>query len=103
VALMMNRHVDFETINQAAMQALPVLLARWLPDGRRRGGEWVARNPTRNDRKPGSFAVNLRTGRWGDFATRDKGGDVVALYAYLRGIRQGDAARELAQMLQVRS
>lgn len=94
--------LDFATVNHAAMQALPVLLARWLPDGRRHGCEWVARNPTRNDRKPGSFSVNLRTGKWGDFAARDKGGDPVSLYAYLRGIRQGDAARELARLLAVK-
>jgi hypothetical protein len=93
--------LDFQNINHAAMQALPILLARWLPDGKRSGCEWVARNPTRNDRKPGSFSVNLRTGKWGDFAAGDKGGDPIALYAYLRGIRQGDAARELAQLLRV--
>jgi hypothetical protein len=93
---------DFDRVNHAAMQALPILLRRWLPDGKRRGCEWVARNPTRNDRRPGSFKINLRTGRWGDFAAGDKGGDVIALYAYLRGIRQTDAARELARLLQVK-
>jgi hypothetical protein len=98
----MAARIDFVAVNQAAMQALPVLLARWLPDGRRRGCEWIALNPTRNDRKPGSFCVNLRTGKWADFAAGDKGGDVIALYAYLRNIRQGDAARELARLLQVR-
>jgi hypothetical protein len=93
--------LDFDRINQAALCALPVLLCRWLPDGKQRGHEWVARNPTRNDRTLGSFSVNLVTGRWADFAAGDKGGDIVALYAYLRGIRQGDAARELAQLLGV--
>jgi hypothetical protein len=94
--------IDFQSINDAAMSALPVLLHRWLPDGKRRGAEWVARNPTRNDRTPGSFSVNLRTGKWADFAAGDRGGDVVGLYAYLRGIRPGVAARELAQLLQVK-
>jgi hypothetical protein len=56
----------------------------------------------RNDRRPGSFGVNLRTGKWGDFAAGDKGGDVVSLYAYLRNIGQGDAARELASILRIR-
>jgi hypothetical protein len=95
--------IDFQVVNHAAIQALPVLVYRWLPDGKRRGAEWVARNPTRNDRKPGSFKINLRTGQWADFAAGDKGGDVVGLYAYLRGIRPGAAARELAQLLQVKS
>lgn len=95
--------LDFRNVNQAAMQMLPILLARGLPDGKRCGSEWVARNPTRNDRKPGSFSVNLRTGRWADFATGDKGGDVISLYAYLRGIRQGEATRELAELLNMKS
>jgi hypothetical protein len=97
--------IDFDSINRVALGALPVLLARWLPDGKRRGSRWVARNPTRNDRTPGSFLVDVVTGQWGEFSSGSpaSGGDVVSLFAYLRGIRQGDAARELAQLLQVKS
>jgi hypothetical protein len=82
---------------------LPVLLRRWLPDGRQCGREYIARNPTRIDRHPGSFSINIMTGAWADFATGDKGGDVVSLFGYLRGIRHADAARELARLLQVPS
>ena len=53
----------------------------------------------RSDRRPGSFSVNTRTGRWADFATGDRGGDVVSLAAYLHGLRQAEAARKLADML----
>ena len=91
--------VDFARVNTAALAVLPALLARWLPDGRRQGVEWTARNPTRADRNPGSFRVNLRTGRWADFATLDAGGDVVSLAAYLFGLRQAEAARNLAEAL----
>jgi hypothetical protein len=42
---------------------------------------------------------NLRTGRWSDFATGDKGGDLVSLVAYLEGCSQPDAARLLGRML----
>ena len=66
--------IDFETINRAALAALPAILRRLLPDGRIIGGKWISRNPTRADRRPGSFKINLRTGRWADFATGDKGG-----------------------------
>ncbi len=62
------RFPDFAAINNAALRVLPALVARWLPDGRQQGYEWVARNPRRVDRRPGSFRVNLRTGRWADFA-----------------------------------
>ena len=41
----------------------------------------------------------LRTGQWADFAAGDKGGDVIALYAYLRNIRPGAAAREPSSRL----
>ncbi len=92
----------FAAVNAAAMRDLPALLARWLPDGRAEGREWTARNPRRSDRSPGSFRVNLRTGRWADFATGDKGGDPVSLAAYLHGLRQAEAAWRLAEMLGVR-
>ena len=95
-----NAAVDFDAINAAALACLPVLVERWLPDGRREGREWAARNPRRVDRRPGSFKVNLETGRWADFALSDaKGGDPVALLAYLRRCTQTEAARALARML----
>jgi hypothetical protein len=94
--------IDFARINSAALAVLPALLARWLPDGRlHQRKEWIARNPTRDDRRPGSFSINSRTGAWGDFATDDRGGDVISLLAYLRGIKQGEAARELASILRI--
>jgi hypothetical protein len=95
----MSAPIDFDRVNRAALAALPALLTRWLPDGRQMAGEWVARNPRRADRTPGSFKVNMRTGRWSDFATGDKGGDVVSLAAYLAGIGQAEAACELARAL----
>jgi len=93
--------IDFEAVNRAALDNLPALLGRWLPAGRLVGQEYVARNPTRQDRHPGSFKINTRTGRWSDFATGDKGGDVVSLAAYLGGVGQAEAARRLAEMLGV--
>lgn len=62
------------------------LVMAWLPDGRKNGEEWVARNPTRADGRPGSFSVNMTSFKWADFATDDKGGDLVSLYAYLHGL-----------------
>ena len=96
---LMAQQIDFDAINRAALASLPSLLARWLPDGVTRGAEYIARNPTRADKRPGSFKVNLRTGRWADFATGEKGGDVVSLAAYLDGSRQIEAARSLSRML----
>ncbi len=92
---------SFAEVNTAALSSLSALLARWLPDGTLRGQEYTARNPRRADRHAGSFSVNIRTGRWADFATGDAGGDVISLAAYLSGKKQGQAARELARMLGV--
>jgi putative DNA primase/helicase len=68
-----------------------------LPDGRLEREEWVATNPTRSDETPGSFKINIVTGRFSDFADPGRGGnDVVALWRYVR--QSGSmlqAAREL--------
>lgn len=91
--------IDFGKVNAAAISALPSLLDRWLPGGRREGREYVARNPRRADRTAGSFRINMTTGRWADFATGDTGGDPISLAAYLFDLSQFDAARRLAAML----
>ena len=70
-----------------------------LPNGRREGHEYLALNPRRRDRHPGSFKVNLRTGMWADFASNDKGSDPVSLVAFIEDCRQGEAALKLARML----
>lgn len=89
-------HEHFERLNATFLPQLPALVKQWLPAGRASGMEWTALNPRRHDRRPGSFRVNLRSGRWADFATGEGGGDPVSLYAYLfTGGRQGAAARAL--------
>jgi hypothetical protein len=91
--------VNFDHINRIALCSLPALLSRWLPGGRREGREYVALNPIRHDRHRGSFRINLNTGRWADFATGDRGGDVISLAAYLSHLSQIEAAERLADML----
>ena len=85
--------IDFQEVNQQAARQLSTLLHRFLPGGVVRGHEYIVRNPTRADRTPGSFKINLHTGRWSDFATNDSGGDVISLVAYVNRIGQLDAAR----------
>ncbi len=97
--------INWQAVNQAALAILPTLLGRWLPNGRRVAAEYIALNPTRNDHRAGSFQINIRNGRWIDFATGgsmrdcDKGGDPISLYAYIYGTGQAEAARELAAQL----
>lgn len=92
-------HALIQRIANSALVYIYNLLIDWLPDGTRKGKEYWAINPVRGDRKPGSFSINLHTGIWHDFASGDKGGDLVSLLAYLRGCRQIDAARIIAGQL----
>jgi hypothetical protein len=94
-------HIKFAAVNAVCLPRLPSLVAQWLPDGRMHGREWVALNPTRADRRAGSFRINIENGLWADFATDDRGGDPISLYAYLNRLSQAAAARELATSLGV--
>jgi putative DNA primase/helicase len=91
--------MDFDKINSAALSCFESLLCEWLPSGRRDGHEFVALNPTRSDRKAGSFRININSGVWADFATNDSGKDPVSLVAYLRGIKMGEAGRIISDRL----
>ena len=93
------RRIAFVRIARAALGCSDTIVQRWLPHGKRIGAEWVSRNPTRDDRRPGSFKVNLSTGAWADFATGDAGADLVSLAAYLFQLKQGEAALRVAHML----
>ena len=93
------RRIAFERINAIAMRHCEAILGQWLPGGRKRGGEYVVRNPKRNDQHVGNFSINLNSGRWADFATSDGGGDLISLAAYLFDLNQAQAAHRVAEML----
>ena len=97
----MSGRPNFTAVNHAALANAEAIVRRWLPDGHRCGSEWIARNPRRNDRHLGSFKVNLHSGKWADFATGEKGGDLISLAAWLFDLSQTQAAEELARMLGV--
>lgn len=98
---MKNKKINFKHISIVALRNAISVLQILLPDGRRHGEEWVARNPTRADIKAGSFKINIRTGQWSDFATSDRGGDLISLYAYLTNVSQVQAAKDLAEMFNI--
>ena len=95
----MTARINFDEVRALAQQHALALCRRVLPGGRVVGGEYEVRNPKRPDRTPGSFRVNLRTGRWADFATGDRGGDLIALVAWRFDVTQFEAARRLAALL----
>jgi hypothetical protein len=92
----MRHPIDFDGIKATALRSARQLLQELLPGGKFGGDEYVVRNPLRNDQHPGSFKINWKTGEWADFAIGKSGGDLISLVAYLRGISQVGAARELA-------
>lgn len=96
------RNPYFLNYRALATYLLPMsmtLLNEWLPGGSMWGSEYVARNPRRSDMSAGSFKVNIRTGRWCDFATGDAGGDLISLCAYLNNLSQHKAALLLIEKL----
>lgn len=90
-------NVCFDAINCSIMPMARTLVENWLSGGRYQGKEFFALNPTREDKTIGSFSVNVDTGAWLDRATGDSGGDLISLYAYLNGLSQYEAAKELQE------
>ena len=95
--------IDFDQVRIAAQRNALAICQRVLPGGRVVGREYEVRNPKRPDRMPGSFRVNLRTGRWADFATGDRGGDLISLVAWRFDVTQLEAARRLSDLLSLGS
>jgi hypothetical protein len=94
-----NARIDFETIRTVALRNAIEICELNLPGGRVVGAEYVVKNPKRADRHAGSFKVNIRTGRWADFATNERGGDLIALVAWRYDLSQSEAALRLASFL----
>lgn len=95
--------VDFARVASVARSHALAVCQRLLPGGRVVGGEYLALNPKRDDCSLGSFRVNLRTGRWADFANGERGGDLISLAAFLFDLSQAEAARRLADLLAIGS
>lgn len=91
----------FGRVTAAALPRARMLVETWLPDGRLVGEEYIARNPNREDRRPGSFKINVQTGLWADFAVPVGGCDLISLWAYLNNCSQMQAALRLAELLDI--
>jgi hypothetical protein len=91
-----NSRIDFETIRIVTLRNALDICQLTIPGGRVVGVEYVVKNPKRVDRRAGSFKINLRTGQWADFATNERGGDLIALVAWRYDVSQSEAARRLA-------
>jgi hypothetical protein len=63
-----------------------------LPRGKWKGREWIAINPTRNDKNLGSFCINCLNGKWKDFAVNIKGITLLEACFYI-GVARPEAKR----------
>ncbi|MES2959786.1 MAG: VapE domain-containing protein [Pseudomonadota bacterium] len=91
--------IDFASLAAALLERAGTLVPAWLPNGVERNGRWYIGD---FDGSPGESAnVNLDTGQWYDNAgsDEDRGGDLISLYARIRGLNNGQAARELMRDL----
>lgn len=86
--------IAFETLAAHLISRSVELLQQWFPNGRRIGREFCIGDLQGN---PGqSLKVNLDSGLWQDYATGQKGRDLIALYAAIHSLGQIDAAKALS-------
>jgi predicted P-loop ATPase len=91
--------IDWGGLAAALLRDAGRLVPQWLPHGVERNGRWYVGDFDGGDGE--SANVNLHTGQWIDNAApdEDKGGDLISLYARIRGLNNGQAARELMRDL----
>jgi 5S rRNA maturation endonuclease (ribonuclease M5) len=88
--------MDFEAVRKMTENDIIGWCDKLGLDGKLNGREYVMYNPTRDDTKLGSFSINIDTGVWADFASGDTGGDMIDLWAYIRGCSKLEAAQAIS-------
>lgn len=87
--------INFIALAEALLARADTLVPAWLPGGRREGHEYKCASLSGG--AGGSCSINLKTGAWGDFATDEKGRDLISLYAAIHGLDMGKAAVQVAR------
>ena len=90
-----NKFHDFKALNEKILLNAENFVENLIPKGKKSRNEWIALNPTRDDKNMGSFRINLISGKWADFATGDKGSDLISLYAYIKKCSQYEAFKKI--------
>ena len=86
--------IDFQQVAAHCLARAESLLREWFPAGRINGREFEVGSLAGEE--GGSLRININTGLWKDFAADLSGGDLVSLYAAIKGIKQLDAAKALS-------
>lgn len=97
----MNQHreslppIQFGALAAALLPMAETLLLKWLEHGRRERNEWVCGSLAGEAGK--SCSINIKTGKWKDFATGEEGHDLLSLYAAIHDLSMAKAAVQLAR------
>lgn len=91
--------INFAALADALLARADTLVPMWLPGGVHRGNEYVCGSLSGGSGT--SCSVNIgngeRAGRWSDFASDEKGNDLISLYAAINGLTMGKAAVQVAR------
>ena len=87
--------LNIKQIAESLAPSQETILTQICPGGTIHGKEYQAGSISGGPGK--SFSFNLVTGKWADFATGEKGGDIIALYAAVNRINNAEAARTLQE------
>lgn len=87
------KQIDFHGLAEQLLSDALSLLKEWLPAGKLKGREYTCGN-VRGDIGD-SLNINIDSGLWIDRATGQSGKDLIALYAAIHGIKNGEAAKQL--------
>lgn len=92
--------IKFAELNRALLAQIDSLLASWLPGGEVKGGrEYFVHSVWRSEKTP-SLSVCVKgenLGQWRDHGGDHSGGDLISLYAAIKGMSNGEAAVQLAR------
>ena len=91
---------NLDDLKAQLLSQAKTLIPSWLPNGKFKGREYVALNPTRCDQHLDSFSINTVTGEWSDFATGDKGSNLVSLYCYVHQVPFHQALDQIQASIQ---
>jgi putative DNA primase/helicase len=87
--------IKFDALAKELLSRAESLLEQWLPGGKRAGHEYQCGSVRGGEGS--SCSVNINSGMWADFASGEKGGDLVSLYAASNDLSMGKAALQIAR------
>lgn len=87
--------IRFQELADALLARADYYVPLWLPGGVIRGHEYVCAGLGGGEGS--SCSVNLSSGKWADFASDERGGDLLSLYAAIHGLSQAKAAISVAR------